>query len=268
MILGATVAAALLLAGCAPATDAGGPDPRLRGQWELQSAKDATGTLPLKNQRITLTIGGDRTTTGRSTCSDYTARVFGTASRMWITARLPKDENCRTSSQQELEIRYIADLKAVRYGNVVGGVLTLQSSNLKLKFARALRIPLTLVTDRNWDINLVGEDNYTIDSDYGPVEATGASLRFSSTGALTGHDGCRSFTGRYAENAGELIVSNLRSTKKSCDQRSLSVDSYLMDLLTEGFTWQSSDGDLNLDSPRAGVAVGFIENPLLGSDLG
>ena len=65
-IVGAA-AIVLLLASCAAPKDQGGPDPGIRGQWELLSAKDAGGTIPLANQLISLTIDGDNSTSGRST---------------------------------------------------------------------------------------------------------------------------------------------------------------------------------------------------------
>src|SRR5580704_4054196 len=96
-------ALALMLASCASPQDDGGPDPGLRGQWELQSATDAGGQIPLANQLISLTIDGDNTTTGRSTCSDYRAHVYGSISNLWVTATLPRAENCGIQAQEDIE---------------------------------------------------------------------------------------------------------------------------------------------------------------------
>jgi heat shock protein HslJ len=90
--LGAIVGASviiLLLASCATPRGGGGSDPGLRGQWQLQSARDSAGTIALANQLISLTINGDNSTSGRSTCNDYTAHVYGTVSALWVTARCP-----------------------------------------------------------------------------------------------------------------------------------------------------------------------------------
>ena len=42
----------VLLSACSGPRDEGGPDPGLRGEWELQSATDAGGNIPLANQLI------------------------------------------------------------------------------------------------------------------------------------------------------------------------------------------------------------------------
>ena len=264
-------ALALLLAGCTPAKDAGGPDPKLRGQWELQSAKDAAGPLPLADQRITLTIGGDNSTTGRSTCSDYTARVYGTTSKLWVDPRLPGAASCRTGALRTLEERYIKALQVVHYGSISDGVLTLKAARVTLTYSRALHIPLTLVTDRTWQIQLIAQDASTTAPTLliqAPLAVSGASIVFDKNGTLSGSDGCRGFSAQYTQNAGELVIHDLKSGKNGCSEADLTVDTYLMNLLASGFTWQSGNALLSLDSPRAGVEITFEENPIRGSDLG
>ena len=270
-LLAVLAAAALLLAGCAPARDVGGPDPQLRGQWELESAKDAAGKLALADQRITLTIGSDTTTSGRSSCSDYTARVFGTTSGLWVDPTLPKETNCRTGSQKLLETRYIRDLRSVHYGAISSGVLTLRAAKVTLVFSRALKIPLTLMTNRVWTIESITLDTSTTAPDlleHAPVAASGATIMFSKSGTLSGSDGCRGFSAQYTENAGEIVIRDLQSGKTGCSEDALNVDAYLMSVLTSGFTWLSANGQLNIDSPRVGVGLYFVEDRIRKIELG
>jgi heat shock protein HslJ len=259
----AALCCALALASCTPTGDHGGPDPQLRGQWELQSAKDATGTIPLKNQLITLTINGDDTTTGRSTCSDYRAKVFGSVGPLWITATLPKVQDCGTQAQQNIEERYINVLNQVRFASITGGLLDLTAPHLSLHFQRALAIPMTLVTDRNWLLTYVAPDSYY---NFGlsrepPFPVSGATLRFDKDGTMSGTTWCTTFTANYVQNAGEIVLSKLRKQPTSgCTQDQEGVDSYVMRVMAAGFTFLSGDGQLQLSSPRAELELGFVLN--------
>jgi heat shock protein HslJ len=253
--------AVLMLAGCASPEDKGGPDPQLRGQWELQKATDNAGIIPLANQLISLTIDGDTTTTGRSTCGNYRAHVYGDVTSLWITATLPPVEKCDIQVQQVIEHRYIADLNKVRTSMLAGGILDLLApGGVDLQYQRALTAPLTLVVDRSWKLASIGEDSYYSTSNPAAFPEAGASLKFSRSGMLSGRTGCRTFTARYAENAGEVVGSGLRTTRFwHCDNEAQTVDRDVLDVLESGFTFLSSNGGLQLTSPGAEVRLGFTD---------
>ena len=253
--------AALALTGCAPARDAGGADPQLRGQWELQSGNDSGGKIPVADQRITLTIAGDKSTNGRSSCADYTAHVLGSPSHLWVTASLPHQRLCTTEAQRELELRYIDDLNKVSYANVTKGTLTLQAPGLELDFDRALPLALKLVTNRTWEVQSVGQDPTEDGGVISQIYLHAAWLRLSDHGKLTGADACRTFSGRWTQNAGEIVVSDFGSAKTAtCSPDDVYSDLLLRGMLTMSFTWHSFKGLLYLDSPRAGVNADLTEH--------
>ena len=249
----------LLLAACASPKDEGGPDPGLRGQWELQSATDEGGTIPLANQLITLTIDGDNSTAGRSTCSDYTAHVYGNVSTLWITATLPAVQNCGTQIQQAIEYRYINDLNQVRTSTLTGGVLHLLAPGIDLQYHRALTVPLELVVGKTWKLATVAPDSYYATTNPIPNAETGASIRFAANGTLTGKTSCNTFTARYEQNAGEIIVKNLEQKNTGCSGAGASVaQTHLLLVLKSGFTFLSGVSDLKISSPRAELSLGFV----------
>jgi heat shock protein HslJ len=249
----------LLLAACASPKDEGGPDPGLRGQWELQNATDEGGTIPLANQLITLTIDGDDSTAGRSTCSDYTAHVYGNVSTLWITATLPAVQNCGTQIQQAIEYRYINDLNQVRTSTLTGGVLHLLAPGIDLQYHRALTVPLELVVGKTWKLATVAPDSYYATTNPIPNPETGASIRFAADGTLTGKTSCNTFTARYEQNAGEIIVKNLEQKNTGCSGAGASVaQTHLLLVLKSGFTFLSGVSDLKISSPRAELSLGFV----------
>jgi hypothetical protein len=256
----------LLLASCATPRDEGGPDPGLRGQWELQSATDEGGTIPLANQLITLTIDGDNNTAGRSTCSDYTAHVYGNVSTLWITATLPPVQNCGIQIQQDIEFRYINDLNQVRTSTLAGGVLHLLAPGIDLQYHRALSVPLSLVVNHTWRLATVAPDSYYATSNPEPINETGAHIRFSSKGFLSGQTVCTTFSADYVENAGEIVISNLQRKsrfqtdgKEGCIGEAQSADTHLFEVLTSGFTFLSGVGGLKISSPRAELSLAFVD---------
>ena len=249
----------LLLAACAAPKDEGGPDPGLRGQWELQNATDDGGTIPLANQLITLTIDGDNSTAGRSTCSDYTAHVYGSVSTLWITATLPAVQNCGTQIQQAIEYRYINDLNQVRTSTLTGGVLHLLAPGIDLQFHRALTVPLELVVGKTWKLATVAPDSYYATTNPIPDRETGASIRFSSNGTLTGETECNTFTAQYVQNAGEIVVKNLTQRNTGCSGAGAPpAQTHLLLVLNSGFTFLSGVNDLKISSPRAELSLGFV----------
>jgi heat shock protein HslJ len=268
----AAVAAAfsivLSLTSCATPRDQGGPDPELRGQWELQSATDSGGTIPLANQLISLTIDRDNTTSGRSTCSDYTAHVYGTVSALWITARLPAVETCGIQVQLDIERRYIDDLNQVHTSTVAGGVLHLLARGIDLQYQRALEVPLGLVIGHTWNLATVAPDSYYATGNPTRTPEIGATIVFSPGGQISGQTVCTTFSADYAENAGEIVIHNLQKKSrlmptdgnKGCIGEAQTADTHLFDVLTSGFTFLSGLGGLTISSPRAELTLGFVDS--------
>jgi hypothetical protein len=252
---------ATALAGCASAGDRGGPDPGLRGEWVLASATDGGGSIALLNQYITLTIAGDTSTTGRSACSDYRARFFGTLSSLWVTATLPRNIDCGTALQQTLELRYIAALNQVRSATVVGGVLDLTAPGVDLHYERALRYPTALLLDREWALQSVAPLNLQTGQKDETVPDQGASLRFSKTGALAVETECASITAHYFQNAGQIVADHIIvKTAPTCSSgHDGAIEDYLVRLVDSAFTFRAIKGEMTLTSNRVGVTLGFAE---------
>ena len=255
-------AAAILLSltACAAPRDQGGPDPALRGQWELQSATDGGGEIPLANQLITLTIDGDNSTTGRSTCSDYTAHVYGDVSSLWITATQSRVQNCGEPIQGYIQTRYINDLNRIRTSTLTSGVLHLLAPGIDLQYHRALTVPLDFVVNHTWRLATVAPDSYYATANPTQQPESGASIRFATNGTLTGTTYCSTFTAHYEQNAGEIVVSHLVQYAKTCSViGNSSGQAQLMQVLTSGFTFLSGDGELTISSPRAELLLGFVD---------
>lgn len=266
----AVVAFALVLTGCATQQTTGGPEPDLRGQWQLISATDSGGSFQLENQLISLTIAGENSTSGRSTCSNYQAHVLGTMANLWITPIVPRAEHCGIQAQEDLEHRYFSDLAQVRYSTVTGGVLDLMSPGIDLRFQRALNLSMELVVDRTWYLEIAEEYSYYSNNLAVPIyfgrDSTSGEIRldtivsFSRNGDVRGQTGCRTFTAHYTQNAGEVVLTDFKYTPHgNCTSEQVSEDTYLITTLQAGFTFISEEGQLVLRSPRAELQLTLID---------
>ncbi len=250
----------LMLTSCSTPQGGGGSDPGLRGQWQLESASDSFGPIALANQLISLTIDGDATTSGRSSCSDYTAHVYGTVTSMWVTTTVPHAGSCVVAAQKYIEHRYLKDLGQVRTSTITGGVLHLLGPDIDLRYHRALSIPLGLMEGHQWKLTTVSPDELNPGPKVLPKAEPGANLLFSAHGFMIGETRCNLFTAKYTENAGEVVTSNLvQHSKPGCDAVSQKTDGRVMSVLTSGFTFLSGGGFLTLTSPRAGLTLGFVD---------
>jgi heat shock protein HslJ len=266
---GALAVLALALTGCTAPSTVGGPEPAMRGQWQLLSGMDAAGTIPLDNQIVSLTINDENSTTGRSTCSNYSARIFGTMANLWVKPKLPRAEHCGVQAQQDIEHRYIADLGQVRYSTVTEGVLDLLAPGVDLRYQKALTVPLTLVTDRTWYLWTAAAYSYGATANATPVyfaapnptpdPRTEATVSFGANGAVRADTGCRVITADYTQNAGELVVSRFKYRPSGhCTDNDVQADTYLVGVLQGGFTFLSGAGQLVLKSPRAEIEVTLV----------
>src|SRR5476651_756041 len=146
-VVGSLVCALVLgvsITGCSPGTPtAGAPDPGLRGQWVLTTGHDGYGAMDLLGQDITLTVTGGTISTGRGSCSNYTATIYGSQRSLWVTTTAPRSFSCATAEQTVLQLKYLGDLGTVSHSSVTPGGLELAGPHVDLKFVRAARLSLT-----------------------------------------------------------------------------------------------------------------------------
>jgi heat shock protein HslJ len=85
------LATSVSITGCSTgAPTAGAPGPGLRGRGVLTSGHDRYGPLDLLGQDITLTVTGSTISTGRGSCSNYTATIYGSQRSLWVMTAAPR----------------------------------------------------------------------------------------------------------------------------------------------------------------------------------
>ncbi|HEY2643306.1 MAG TPA: hypothetical protein VGI56_06120 [Galbitalea sp.] len=213
-ILLAFVIALLLVSRTSQSAVAGGPDPRLAGQWLLTKASDGRGKLDLDDVYVTLTIRPALSASGRGPCNNYTASIVGAPGPVYVTVVRRQFEQCPILSHWNLDKRYAAALKATTFANVSDAQLTLSSPHATLTYRHAPTHSTLALTGVQWI------------ADYNNIEATdGTSVTNTAAGSVvfdTDHtfridtQGCPEVAGRWAQDAGEIVVSGLAHEKDDC----------------------------------------------------
>ena len=252
-------ALAVSISGCAvaPATS-GAPDPGLRGQWVLTSGHDGYGALDLLGQDITLTVTGSTISSGRGSCSNYTATIYGSQRSLWVTTAAPRSFGCATAEQTVLQLQYLADLKAVQHSAVTAAGLELSGPGVDLKYERAIPLSLTALVDKTWQLKT--GSNISLHGPSKIAPETGGYIRFESKTSLSGVTKCVYFTADYRQIADELVASNVLAIDSiGCDRSSDQAAKDFTRVFDGGFSFTLERNSLALTSSRAGLQLGFNE---------
>ena len=250
---------ALGLGGCAtvPATD-GAPDPGLRGQWVLAGGSDTFGTLDLLGQDITLTVSTKAVSTGRSSCSNYTATIYGSPRQLWITATAPTSYTCATADQNVLQLEYLDDLRRVRQSEITATSLILTAQGVDLRFERAAPLRVNDLLNKTWRLATSATINLHAPFTFAPE--TGGSVQFLGPNVVEARTQCLSLSADYRQVGDELVTNDIRLVGSlPCDSSGQKAASDLTRVFENGFTFALTRNSLALKSARAGVALGFDE---------
>jgi heat shock protein HslJ len=214
--------------------------------------------MDLLRQDITLTITGGTISSGRGSCSNYTATIYGSQRSLWVTTVAPRSYSCATAEQSVLQLQYLADLTSVTRSSVTPTGLELTGPEVDLRFARAARLSLAQLVDKTWQlktgstISLHGAMTFAAE--------TGGYLRFESKTSLSGVTKCVYFTANYKQVADELVASNVLAIDSlGCDRSTDQAAKDFARVFDGGFSFNLSHDSLDLTSSRAGLRLGFNE---------
>jgi heat shock protein HslJ len=257
--LACALAVSVSVSGCtAGAPTAGAPDPGLRGQWVLTNGHDGYGDMDLLGQDITLTVTGSTISSGRGSCSNYTATIYGSERSLWVTTTAPRSFACATAEQTVLQLQYLADLKAVQRSAVTATGLELSGPDVDLRYVRATPLSLTALVDKTWQLKTGA--NISLHGPFELAPETGGYIRFESKSSLSGVTKCVYFTATYRQVADELVASNVLAIDSiGCDRSNDQAAKDFTRVFDGGFSFSLGHNSLNLTSTRAGLRLGFNE---------
>ena len=258
-VLVCVLAIPLALSGCsAERPTAGSPDPALRGQWVLTSAHDGYGTVNLLGQDISLTVSDTSVSTGRGSCSNYTATIYGSPRALWVTTNYTRSYSCATADQSVLQLQYLDDLASVQHSVITQNGLELTGRDVDLQYSRANPLSLTQLKDKTWQLQT--DANLNLRGRSLVSEETGGYIRFETASTLSAVTKCVYFTADYRQVADELVASHVFAIDTiGCDRSADQPAKDFTRMLDGGFTFALGSNSLVLISPRAGLQLGFNE---------
>lgn len=131
-ILGVTLAAGLLLAGC---SSPWGARRELQGEWQLVEAVDDQGPMELNGATVTLSIADD-SARGDGPCNILQLQIRGGPGDIEVTLGPITERACLDRDLMAVETRYVEALGGATTAEVDGDTLTLSGEGATLTYAR------------------------------------------------------------------------------------------------------------------------------------
>lgn len=214
----------------------------MAGDWLLDDARVDGASVQLKSDfPITLLVDGSRAT-GTSACNRYGTDVAVVNGRIKFGPFTSTAMACQPDVNG-LERMYGQALSRVDSAHHDGAALVLTGPGVELHFQALAPPTLGTFVDREWVLQRLLLDGVEVAPEGDP-----ANLVIGSDGTLRGGTGCRSFTGTYIVEGGQLIATTLSAGDSSrCIGSVLQQDGTILTVF-DGFSARVDDPLLELTS--------------------
>jgi heat shock protein HslJ len=217
---------ALLLSGCSLLS--GGASASLDGEWLLQAGTNQGQALPIvAGSRITLKIDGAQV--GGSACNHYGGSIQVSASSISISALSMTEMACQ-EPLMSAESAYLAALPRVTTAARNGNSLVLTGPQVELRFAIIPPVANANLVGTTW----VLESLITSEAASSTLGER-VTLEFSGDGRIAASTGCRSVTGSYESDEGQVQVTLDPFDTIGCAQGVGAQDAHILEVLSNGF---------------------------------
>jgi heat shock protein HslJ len=232
---------ALLLAACgsagtSPPGSSGDPfDPQ--GAWQLESGTSNGAAIPLVDgHTVSLTIEGSEIG-GTAACNHYGGRLTVTGGRIEIGDLAMTAMGCE-DPLMAAESAFVAALSEVETIGGDAGQLVLRGPQVELRFDALAPPPTAELVDTVWvlDTLFVGDVASSPSGDL-------ATLELRADGTFVGSTGCRTFSGDWLEQGGQIVAPSFAMDQTECPAELSQQDGHVLTVIGDGFV-PSVEGDL------------------------
>lgn len=189
-----------------------GPDSLMvvmAGDWLLDDARVDGARVQLNSDfPITLLVDGSRAT-GTSACNRYGADIAVVNGRIKFGPFTSTAMACQPDVNG-LERMYGQALSLVDSAHLDGAALVLIGPGVELHFQALEPLAIGTFVDREWVLQRLLVDGVEV-----ALAGDPANLVIGSDGTLRGGTGCRTFTGTYIVEGGQLIATTLSAGDSS-----------------------------------------------------
>ena len=238
------------LSACAGPDEVPRPTPEpIDGSWQLTSGTLDGGEIPILDEhRITLTSRGAEIG-GISACNHYGARIGAEGGGRIRIEETGATEMACEPRVMESEAAYGEALRRVTSLERDGDELVASGDGVELIFRRLPPPPTADLVDKTWLLEtLVAGD---VGTQPGGEPAT---LEIRSDGRFSGSTGCRSFAGRWVENANRIDTPEW-GLQGECPANLVDQDSHVVTVIDAGFV-PALDGDqLTIADPSGDALI-------------
>jgi heat shock protein HslJ len=223
------------------------------GVWELVSGRGPGGEVPVvPGHPVTLEIEGDQAN-GRAACNLYGARVRVEGRSFSAGVTGGTEMGCAPEVMRS-EQRYYEALPGADRIEVDGDEMTLTGPETRLVFRRRPAVPTAELAGTRWELESLVERT---GPDATATSAAPAHLTLSGDGTFSGSTGCRTLTGKWVEEVGEIYFTEM-AADGSCPKRLQAQDAHVVNVLGDGFPVEIEGRTLTIDKARTGQGLLYV----------
>ena len=214
-----------------------------QGSWQLAAAEVAGPQVPiLDDHPVTLTIEGPEIR-GRAACNTYGGLLTIADGGVEISELGMTAMGCAEPAMSA-ERAYVSALSAVTSIQADGGQLVLRGPEVELRFD-ALPEPSTAeLVDTPWVLETLFVGDVASSTVGDP-----ATLELRSDGQFSGSTGCRTFSGTWVEEAGQILASTWGLDDAECPPEVQQQDAHVVGVIGDGFVASVDASLLTLTDP-------------------
>lgn len=245
------LATTLLIAACGGSSGSSDPTDDIEGSWQLTEGRVEGETVPIIDDHpITITFDGVNVS-GTAACNGYGGVFERSGSSISFPDLAITEMACFPPEVMDAEQLFARGLTLV--DTVSGdGDLSLTGSDVEMTFAPLEPVPDAELTNTVWVLDgLIQGDSVST-----PVLDTRATIEFFTDGSVLGDTGCRPFSGHYAINGAEVVMTDLAAEGQECEPELADQDSHVITAI-EGTIQVEIEGDRLTISSRGGDGLTF-----------
>ncbi len=197
---------------------------------------------------------------GTSGCNHYSSSYSINGSTIEISELVSTAIDC-PSLLVEQESQFLEALRQVTSFSLVEDELVLETAVSTLTFHKLQPLPLE---GTNWQLSGIAQDGAVI----GTWVDEGITAVFAN-GALSGKAGCNDYFGSYTQNGNTITISEIATTKMSCDTERDQRETQFLNALSATTGYTTTQDSLTLldanDNPLLTFTQTAPPNPLSGT---
>ena len=244
----------LTLFGCGGPTTVASPSVELDGEWTLTSGHGPKGEVSVPPRaQVTLEVARG-TMRGTAACNYYDGKLVVEGSSI-DASRFGVTEMACNQAKHRAEDRYLSALAAADSYRRTSDQLTLLGKDTELDFERIPTPATASFTGTDWRLEGLLHGSGMEAPMSSPLPAR---ISFNENGTFEGTTGCRDISGRWQDDNGAVVTTEVELGAGSCRANEREQDEHLVSVLEGGFTVEIEENTMSIESDQGERGLYYV----------